>query len=178
MQSPVEGGCRYYCICVFVFLFIFSLFSVVFLGWGAGSTWVWGLLAFCSGEGLVLLYPCVYSCLPAVICGQIFVCLSVSMGASACLSVWFICPFVCIWGSLLLRNNLCCLRPVAYEGISTRAVYTLYVFQGLKCILPKFTCGSPNPPEPQNVTLYGNRVLAEVMSSTEVTLEHSGPLIQ
>lgn len=45
---------------------------------------------------------------------------------------------------------------------------------GLNCVPSKFVCSSPNPPVPQNVTLFGNRVTEDVIGSDEVTLEQGG----
>lgn len=42
---------------------------------------------------------------------------------------------------------------------------------GLTCIFPKFLCSSPNPPIPQNGTVFGDEALKEVV---RVKSDHKG----
>lgn len=41
----------------------------------------------------------------------------------------------------------------------------------LNCVPSKFTCWSPNPQQPQNMTLFENRVIEVVISKDEVIVE-------
>ena len=45
---------------------------------------------------------------------------------------------------------------------------------GLNCV-PQKECVSPNPQAPVDMTSFGNKVFADVISSEEVLLDEGGP---
>lgn len=72
-------------------------------------------------------------------------------------------PLPATTGNISFYNTKCHGNCWGAEHTSMLTMPMISLLWGLNCIPPKFMCWSPNPPIPQNVTVFKDSVLKEVM---------------